>query len=64
MTTEHPRAKPPNVPKQVFEEFLEALGQSGVSVEVVDRLRKTLLENKKYTEPALKAAVLHEESPR
>jgi hypothetical protein len=52
-----------DVPTQVFEEFLDALGWAGVPVELVKRLRKTLLEDKKFTEPALRAAVLHEESP-
>ena len=48
--------------KQVFEKFLEALEGAAVSAELIARLRKTLLEDKTFTERALKAAVLGEES--
>ena len=64
MTTE-PRsdeAGMPDVPAQVFEEFLQALGSTGAPVELVGRLRKTLLEDKRFTERALKEAVLPEEA--
>lgn len=50
----------PDVPAQVFEKFLQALGGAGVSAELVARLRKTLLEEKMFTERALKEAVLAE----
>lgn len=50
-----------DVPVQVFEEFLQALKNSGTSVERVTRLRKALLEDRTFTERALKAAVLGEE---
>lgn len=50
----------PDVPAQVFEKFLQALGGAGVSAELVARLRKTLLEDKMFTERALKEAVLAE----
>lgn len=50
-----------NVPAQVFEKFLQALEGSGVSAEVIGRLRKALLEDKAFTERALKEAVLAEE---
>lgn len=50
----------PDVPSQVFESFLEALRDTNVSPEVIDKLRRTLLEDKKYTERALKEAVLSE----
>lgn len=53
----------PDVPTQVFEKFLEDLRDTGVSVDLVARLRKTLLEDKKFTEHALKEAVLPEETP-
>jgi hypothetical protein len=52
----------PDVPTQVFEQFLQALEENGVSAELVARLRKTLLEEKTFTEGALKDAVLKEES--
>jgi len=50
-----------DVPAQVFEKFLQALSGAGVSVELVARLRKTLLVDKKFTEHVLKEAVLHQE---
>lgn len=50
-----------DVPTQVFERFLQALGDTGVSAELVTRLRKALLENQTFTESALRAAVLGEE---
>ncbi|MCK4303515.1 MAG: hypothetical protein KAY24_04690 [Candidatus Eisenbacteria sp.] len=51
----------PEVPAQVFEGFLQALGATAVSAEMIARLRKTLLEDQTFTERALKAAVLGEE---
>ena len=44
------------------EKFLEALGGTDVSPELIARLRKTLLDDKTFTERALKTAVLGEES--
>ncbi|TRZ44183.1 hypothetical protein D4S03_12010 [bacterium] len=54
---------PLGVPAQVFEKFLQALGEAGASTELITRLRKTLLEDKTFTERALKEAVLAEEPP-
>jgi hypothetical protein len=51
-----------DVPIQVFEEFLQALGDASVSAELVGRLRKALLEERTFTQRALAAAVLGEES--
>lgn len=50
-----------DVPAQVFEEFLRALGDAGASAELVARLRKALLEDRTFTERALKLAVIGEE---
>jgi tripartite-type tricarboxylate transporter receptor subunit TctC len=50
-----------DVPAQVFEKFLQALRNASASAELVARLRKTLLEDKKFTERALKEAILVEE---
>lgn len=50
-----------DVPTLVFDAFLEALKQAGASDELIIRLRKALLEEKKFTERALKDAVLPEE---
>lgn len=52
----------PDVPIQIFEEFLQALGSAGASASLVAHLRKTLLEDKAFTEHALKEAILSEES--
>lgn len=49
------------VPTQVFEKFLEALAGAGLPADLVARLRKTILEEKDFTDRALKAAVLAEE---
>jgi len=51
-----------DVPTQVFTKFLTALESAGASAELVARLSKTLLEDKVFTEVALKEAVFGEES--
>jgi hypothetical protein len=61
MTTSSMLEETPDVPAQVFEKFLQALGEAGASAELVTRLRKTLFEDKKFTERALKEAVFAEE---
>lgn len=61
MTTSPTPEGTPDVPTQVFEQFLQALGDAAVSTELVARLRKALLEDKTFTERALKEAVLAEE---
>ncbi len=50
-----------DVPTQVFKDFLKTLEESGVSPEMIVRLRKALLEDKTFTDRVLKAAVLGEE---
>ncbi len=57
MTTPVKPADHPDVPAQVFEKFLHALAEAGLSDELSARLRKTLLEDKTFTEPALKTAI-------
>lgn len=64
MTTEPKQSRMPDVPKQVFEKFLQSLSEAEASVEMIERLRKTLLEDEKFTERALKEAVLPEEPIR
>ena len=49
-----------DVPRQVFETYLEALSGADVPAEVVARLRKALLDHKRLTERALREAVLPE----
>lgn len=62
MTKEPTQEEFSDVPKQVFVKFLQSLGDAGISVELIERLRKTLLEDNKFTERALKEAVQPEES--
>jgi hypothetical protein len=62
MTTSFTREGSSDIPTQVFKKFLEALVSSGASTELVARLGKTLLEDRTFTEIALKEAVLGEES--
>lgn len=61
MTTSSKVEGTTDVPAQVFEEFLQTLEGSGVSTDLVVRLRKVLLKDKTFTERALKEAVLAEE---
>ena len=62
MTTSIRKEGMPDVPTQVFEKFLQALGSAGALPQSIERLRKTLLEDQTFTEHALKAAVLGEET--
>ena len=62
MTTSPAKEGTPDVPTQVFEKFLQALGDNGVSAELVARLRKALLEDKTFTEQALKKVIFAEET--
>lgn len=61
MTTSSRMEGTSDVPAQVFEKFLQALGGAGASAELVARLRKALLEDRTFTERALRSAVLGEE---
>jgi len=51
-----------DVPIEVFEKFLQALGDASVSVQLVGRLHKALLQDRTFTQRALMAAVLGEDS--
>jgi len=62
MTTPPNTTRTPDIPAQVFEKFLQALGGTGASAELVTRLRKTLLEDKSFNDRALRTAVLGEDS--
>ena len=50
----------PDAPTQVFEQFLQALVSAGVADELVTRLRKVILQDKVFTERALKEALFGE----
>ena len=64
MTTAPIKEGTSDIPAQVFERFLQALGEASVSAELIARLRKTLLEERTFTERALQVAVLGEESSK
>lgn len=51
-----------DVPAMVFEKFLSDLATAKVSADVIKRLRTTLLEERSFTDRALKSAVLTDES--
>ena len=55
--TEKSESKIISVPQQVFNQFLEELGAQKVSEEVIERLRKTLIENEQVSVEALKIAL-------
>jgi hypothetical protein len=48
------------VPKQVFEQFLEELSKTNVPAETVDRLRTAILGAASLTDNMIKAALLPE----
>ncbi|TAK86139.1 MAG: hypothetical protein EPO20_08005 [Betaproteobacteria bacterium] len=58
--TKESTATPADIPAVVFESFLQALEASGASVDLVTRLRKTLLVDKNFTDKALKEALFPE----
>jgi hypothetical protein len=64
MSTESKPDDLSDVPKLVFDKFLQALAGANAPPDVVGRLRKTLLDDKKFTERTLREAVLPEEQPR
>jgi hypothetical protein len=61
MATTRMKKKTSDIPAQVFENFLQALIDAKMSPEAVARLRKTLLEDKSFTERALRDAIFGEE---
>ena len=50
-----------DVPADVFEKFVQALVDANAPPDVVNRLRKTLLQDKTFTKRALKDAIFGEE---
>ncbi|MHB8726434.1 MAG: hypothetical protein ACYC9Z_13870 [Casimicrobiaceae bacterium] len=46
-----------DIPGQTFAKFLEQLKVEGISVDVIDRLRSTIIENGTLTEGAIRAAL-------
>jgi hypothetical protein len=62
MTTSPKIEGTPDVPAEVFEQFLQALGRASAPAKLITRLRKTLLEDKTFNDRSLKAAILGEES--
>lgn len=59
---EDPSNQPTSVPDQVFEGFLKALTDKEMPEDLIERLRTALIEKRSFTERALKAAILPEET--
>lgn len=55
-------AQQSDVPTQVFQSFLAVLEKEGVPQEVVQRLKKTLIEDRKFSDKQLKDALFPEEA--
>ncbi len=53
-----------DIPTKVFEAFIEKLTEAKIPDDVVKRLRTTLLENRKFTDSALTAALLPPPPPK
>jgi hypothetical protein len=51
-----------DIPTRVFEKFLQALADGEASPELIARLRATLLQNKTFTDRALREAIFGEET--
>ncbi len=54
-------AEAPDVPAQVFEKFLADLAAAGLPKAMIGRLRTTLIDERAFSDRALRAAVLAEE---
>ncbi|MEO6847149.1 MAG: hypothetical protein ABI254_07815 [Chthoniobacterales bacterium] len=61
MSAPSPQKHSSDVPSVIFEKFLSALTGPDVPEQVIERLRKTLLEERNFTERALKEAILKED---
>lgn len=57
MRTTLPTPEAHDIPSQVIEAFLATLAERGIGADVIERLRKTLLEDKDFSDRALRAAV-------
>ena len=53
-----------DVPEQVFKSFLAALKEDKLPADLVARLRRTLLEQKDFTERSITSALFAEETKR
>jgi hypothetical protein len=60
MDSPPPSTATADVPVQVFEKFLDAVTAAGGASEMVERLRKALLEDHDYTEDGLESAIFGE----
>lgn len=50
-----------DIPSQTFEKFMEKLKDDGVSSDVIQNLRKTILEKGNLSESAIRAALFGED---
>lgn len=48
----------PEVPRQVFQKFVDELRAGGIPEDVLERLRKVLLDDRNLTEGAIRGALL------
>jgi hypothetical protein len=51
-----------DLPSQVFENFLDTVAAAGGSLEMVGRMKQTLLVDHNFTEAGLKSAIFGEET--
>jgi hypothetical protein len=61
MPPQQPARIIPDVPRKVFEEFLERLRVEDHSQELIERLRAAILESPSLSETALKTALFPED---
>ena len=59
--SKEPTSQLGELPREVFEKFVAALEGAGIPAEARERLRKTLLMDKKFADPARRLAVFGEE---
>lgn len=50
-----------DAPTRVFEGFLDALAKNGITEDIIGRLRKTLITEKKFSDKALRDAIFNPE---
>jgi len=60
MTANEPSV--PDVPTQVFQEFLRSLATQGIPKEVIESLRHTMVDERDLSERALREAISPESS--
>jgi len=49
------------IPRQIFEQFIQKLSDTGVNAEAVARLKKTILQNAALSDKSIRAALFPNE---